>query len=87
MSTKRTLTSAALCLTFACFGSSAVAESGSGLEDAVIKADEAAEAEALAAEAMDEEAVVLDEVEAAEEAEKAKEAAERGQKAFMDSKK
>ncbi len=36
---------------------------------------------------MDEEAVVLDEVEAAEEAEKAKEAAERGQKAFMDSKK
>lgn len=55
MSTKRTLTSAALCLTFACFGSGAIAESGSGLEDAVTKADEAAEAEAKAAEAVAEE--------------------------------
>jgi len=65
MSMKLTLTSAALCLTFACFGSGAIAESGSGLEDAMIKADEAAEAEAKAAEAV-----------AEGQAEKLKEAAE-----------
>ena len=52
MSMQRTLTSAALCLAFACLGSGAFAESNGGPQDAAIKADEAAEAEAKAAEAV-----------------------------------
>jgi uncharacterized protein (DUF4415 family) len=52
MKIKNLLTTGAFCAAIGVFGGTAFAESAPGLEDAVTKADEAAEAEAEAAEAV-----------------------------------
>jgi hypothetical protein len=52
MNTRNTLTSAALCTALALFVGVPYAQSAETMEDATIKADEAAEAEAKAAEAV-----------------------------------
>ncbi len=80
-------TTRALAVALGLISTGAFAQSTTAMEDAAIQADEAAEAEALAAEIVEEEAVLVDQIEAAEAAERAKAAGERGQKAFMDSKK
>jgi hypothetical protein len=63
---QRILTSGALCVALGLSGGAVFAESAAGLEDAVTKADEAAEAEAKAAEAKAEAAVEREKKEAAQ---------------------
>ncbi|MBK5967583.1 MULTISPECIES: hypothetical protein [Thiorhodovibrio] len=86
MSIRTLLTTTALSAVIGLTSGLALAESKTAMEDAAIKADEAAEADALAAEIVDEEAVIVDEVENAVEHEQAKEAAKQGARDLMDTK-
>jgi len=86
MSIRTLVTSTALSAAIGLTSGLAFAQSTTATEDAAIKTDEAAEADALAAEILDGDAVIIDEVEAAEEHEKAKETAKRGMHDFMETK-
>lgn len=86
MSIRHLLTTTALAAALGLSSGLALAESETALEDAAIKADETAEADALAAEALDEEAVIIDQVEDAIEQDEAKEQAKQGTRDLMDTK-
>lgn len=66
MNGRNTMMSSALCVALGLFGGAVFAESAAGLEDAVTKADEAAEAAAKAAESTAEAAVEREKKEAAQ---------------------
>jgi len=68
MPTQRMLTTGALCAALGLFGGAVYAGSEAAMEDAATMADEAAEAEAMAAERKAEAAVARDKKEAAEAA-------------------
>lgn len=86
MSIRTLLTSTALSTAIGLTSGLALAQSATATEDAAIKADEAAESDALAVEILDDDAVIIDKVEGAEEHEKAKEAAKQGMHDFMETK-
>ena len=65
---QRMLASGALCVTLGLLGGTAYAQSAASMDDAAITADEAAEAEAKAAETVEESAVAREKKEAEEAA-------------------